>query len=218
MKFAIFTIIFIFLTGIIQIDSFNEKLLINENLYPNEIKGLEFFGKGKLKNLKLGWSKKKDVEIMFGESCEEECDYDENFRIEFEYVKALDDCMTTEDIRDKLMCPQNEFVGTIVSITLKPKKHQSLKDLPTSIFSIVSGGSITAKGSEVDSVSYTSFTDKYGLTYSINNELSRKVVVHSQYPSFVEGSLYSIKYIFTDDIIRKIFTVEYKTRKQEMNK
>ena len=185
--------------------------------FPNELKGFEFFGNGKLKDLKLGSSKKKDVEIVFGKSCEKFCDYDENFKIKFEYLAALDDCMTTEDIRDRLMCPQSDFVGTISSITLEPKQCQSVKDLPTSKFNKVSGGSSTEIGSGV-SISYTSFTDKYGLRYSVNNELSGKVVPYSQYPSFVEGKLYSIKYIFTDDIIRKIFTVEYMTRKKELNK
>ena len=134
--------------------------------FPNELKGYEFFGNGKLKDLKLGSSKKKDVEMIFGESCEKFCDYDETFKIKFEYLAALDDCMTTEDIRDRAMCPQNEFVGTISSITLEPKQDQILKDLSTSKFNKVGGGSITQKGSGV-SVSYTSFTDKYGLKYSI---------------------------------------------------
>ncbi len=185
--------------------------------FPNEVKGFEFFSKGKLKDLKLGLSKKKDVEMIFGNSCEEECNYDENFKIKFEYLAALDDCMTTEDIRDRAMCPQNEFVGTISSITFEPKQNQNLKDLSTSTFNKVSEGSITDKGSGVG-VSHTSFTDKYGLRYSINNELDGKIVVYSQYPPFVEGKLYSIKYIFTDDFIRKVFTVEYMTRKKELNK
>jgi len=185
--------------------------------FPNELKGYEFFGKGKLKKIKLGVSTKKDVKKIFGKDCEKYCNYDENFQIKFEYLAALDDCMTTEGIRDRAMCPQNKFVGTISSITIEPKQNQSLKELPTSKFNMVSGGSTTEKGSGVSS-SYTSFTDKYGLRYSINNELNGKIVVHSQYPPFVEGNLYSIKYIFTGDFIRKVFTVEYMTRKKELNK
>lgn len=185
--------------------------------FPNEIKGYEFFGKEKLKKIKLGVSTKKDVEKIFGKDCEKDCNYDENFKIKFEYLAALDDCMTTEDIRNRLVCPQNNFVGTISSITLEPKQHQILKDLPTSKFNVILGGSSTEKGSGV-SVSYTSFTDKYGLGYSINNGLSGKVVLYSQYPPFVQGKLYSIKYIFTGDFIRKVFTVEYMTRKKELNR
>lgn len=185
--------------------------------YPNELKSYEFFGKGKLKNIKLGVSTPKDVKKIFGKDCEKDCDYDENFKVKFEYLAPLDDCMTTENIRDRVICPQNELVGTISSVTLEPKQEQSLKDLPTSKFNEISGGSSTKKGSEVSS-SYTSFTDKYGLRYSINNELSGEIVVYSQYPPFVDGKLYSIKYILTDDFIRKVFTVEYMTRKKELNK
>ncbi len=184
--------------------------------FPNELKGYEFFGNGKLKDLKLGSTKKKDIEKIFGESCEKSCDYDENFKIKFEYLAALEDCMTTQDIRDRIMCPQNDFVGVVSSITFEPKQDQILKDLPTSKFNKVGGGSTTQKGSGV-SVSFTSFTDNYGLRYSINNKLDGKIVVYSQYPQFVEGKLYSINYIFTDDFIRKVFTIEYMTRKKELN-
>ncbi len=182
--------------------------------FPNELKGYEFFGKGELEKIKLGVSTKKDIKKIFGKDCEKECDYDENFKVKFEYLTALDDCMTTEDIRDRFMCPQNNFVGTISSITFEPKKNQNVKDLSTSKFNKFSGGSTLEKGSGVSS-SYASFTDKYGLRYSINNESN---ILYSQYPAFVQGKLYSIKYTFTDDFIRKGFTVEYMTRKKELSK
>ncbi len=51
------------------------------NFYPNEIKGYEFFNKGKLKNLKLSVWTKEDVKSIFGNSCETSCDYDENWKI-----------------------------------------------------------------------------------------------------------------------------------------
>jgi hypothetical protein len=203
----LFLILTFLLTSVICVSA-------QENQYPNELKSYEFFGKGKLKKIKLGVSTQKEVKKIFGKDCEKECDYDENFKIKFEYLAALDDCMTTEDIRNRFMCPQSKFVGTISSITIEPKKGQILKELPTSKFNKFSGGSTTAKGSGVSS-SYTSFTDKYGLRYSINNESG---VLHSQYPAFVQGKLYSIKYIFTDDFIRKVFTVEYMTRKKEMSR
>jgi hypothetical protein len=136
------------------------------NQYPNELKGYEFFGKGKLKKIWLGGSTKKDVKKIFGKDCEKECDYNENFRIKFEYLAPLDDCMTTEDIRDRAMCPQSKFVGTISSITLEPKQNENLKDIPTSRFNKVLGGGSLEKGSGV-SRTYASFTDKYGLRYSI---------------------------------------------------
>jgi hypothetical protein len=202
----LFLILTFLLTSVICVSA-------QENQYPNELKSYEFFGKGKLKKIKLGVSTQKEVKKIFGKDCEKECDYDENFKIKFEYLAALDDCMTTEDIRDRAMCPQSKFVGTISSITLEPKKGQILKELPTSKFNKFSGGTTTAKGSGA-SVSYTSFADKYGLKYSISSGNT----FYSQYPLLIEGKLYSIKYIFTDDFIRKVFTVEYMTRKKEMSR
>lgn len=49
--------------------------------FPNELKGYEFFGKGKLNGLKLGSSKKSDVEKIFGQSCEKQCDYNDDFNM-----------------------------------------------------------------------------------------------------------------------------------------
>jgi hypothetical protein len=216
--FIAFTFLFNFSIGVLVTFLLSSAIQVSAqvSIYPNELKGYEFFGNGKLKDLKLGSSKKKDVEVIFGTSCEKGCDYDEKFIVKFEYLKALDDCMTTEDIRDRFMCPENEFVGTISSIAIEPKQTQILKELPTSKFNIVSGGSTTEKGSGISS-SYTSFTDKYGLRYSLDNESDGKITVYSQYPQFVHGKLYSIKYLFTDVFIRKVFTVEYMTRKKKLN-
>ncbi len=208
MKFAQLTIIFIFLTGFVPTE------LTQEDIYPNELKGFEFFGKGKLKDLKLGASKKEDVEIIFGESCKDSCDYDNNFRIKFEYLKPLDDCMTTEEIRDRLMCPQNDFVGTVSSITLEPKQRFVVMNLLSPEFNNITEGSTVEKGSGY-SINYKNFTDKYGLGYSIYQEVSGES--ETQKPAFVGGDLHSIKYGFTENFIRKVFTVEYKTRKKELN-
>jgi hypothetical protein len=55
MKIAILTIICVFLTGFfINEPSKEKKDSLQDKLYPNEIKGFEFFGEGKLKDLKLG--------------------------------------------------------------------------------------------------------------------------------------------------------------------
>ncbi len=183
--------------------------------FPNELKGFEFFGKGRLKDLKLGSSTRKDIEAIFGKSCEEYCDYDDDFKVKIEYLKALDDCMTTKDIRDRAMCPLDNFVGTISAVKLVPKRDRNLV-IPTSDFNIITGGSSTEKESGV-SISYTSFTDKYGLRYSIKNQSSGNITLYSHYPSSMEGKLHSIEYIFTDDLIRKVFTVEYRIRKKELN-
>lgn len=216
--FIVITFLFTFAVGVSVafLLSFDSHVVAQSVQFPNELKDYKFFGKGKLEKIKLGVSTRNDVKVIFGQECEKECDYDENFKIKIEYLAALDDCMTTKDVSDKLMCPQNNFVGTISSITFEPKKEQSLNDLPISEFSKFSGGTSITKGSGI-STSYTSFTDKYGLEYSIDNRLSGKAVLRSRYPSFIEGNLYSIKYIFTDDIIRKVFTVEYTTRKKELN-
>ena len=134
--------------------------------FPNELEGFQFFGKGKLKKLTLGLSMKKDVELIFGELCEKNnCDYDENFTISINYLYE-DDCMTTQVVRDRIMCPLSKFVGTIFSVELKPKRAFRFKEILTSNFNILGSGSLREKGSG-ESISYLSFSDKHGLKYSV---------------------------------------------------
>ncbi len=77
--------IFIVLTFLL---AFAACISAQENTFPNELKGFEFFGNGKLKDLKLGSSKKEDVKKIFGEYCEKYCDYDENFKIKFVTIQV----------------------------------------------------------------------------------------------------------------------------------
>jgi hypothetical protein len=203
MKFALFLFSFIFLVGL------SIKPNSQENPFPNELKGFEFFGKGKLKNLKLGVSTKEDVELIFGDSCENYCDYDESFKVIIKYLVA-DDCMTTRAIRDRIVCPLDDFVGKVFSVELKPKRPYSFKDFDASKFNARGGGGSVEKGSGA-SVSYSSFGDEYGLKYSVYNKISS--AKESDKSVFVKGDLYSITYSLSEELESKIFKAEFKPKK-----
>jgi hypothetical protein len=178
-----------------------------DNRYPNELKGFEFFGEGSLKPLELGSSRKEDVEKIFGRACEEPCDYDANFKISFHYL-SLDDCMTTQAVRDRLMCPLDEYLGTISSIDLKPNQPINFADISTSQFDLRGGGGWATKGGGM-SVSYSSFGDKYGLKYSIYEKISEP---NPNTPKFKKSDLYSVTYNLSEALESKIFRAEYKPR------
>ncbi len=176
--------------------------------FPNELVGYEFFGKGKLKTVAFGVSKKKDVEKIFGSSCENDCEYDDRFVIKFDYL-SCDDCMTTEYVRDRAMCPLPEFMGTIKKITLKPKSEIRFDSVPTTLFKKHTGGAIMSKGSS-EGVSYESFGDEFGLKYSIKQSNTSSITLSTPAPRMINGPLYSIEYGINIPLETKIFAAPYK--------
>ncbi|MGI8466924.1 MAG: hypothetical protein ACR2N3_00540 [Pyrinomonadaceae bacterium] len=112
MKLAKIFIVFTFLLA------FAVCISAQDNQFPNELKGYEFFGKGKLKELKLGISTKEDVERVFGESCKKPCKYNRDWNIFFKYF----DFASIEKNGVKFV-PKQEFYGKLYSITLTPKNR-----------------------------------------------------------------------------------------------
>lgn len=175
------------------------------NPFPNELEAYEFFGKGRLKAMKFGESKRKDVQKLFGDTCEKAaCDYDSNFLIKFDYLD-LDDCMTTKLIRDRLVCPVNKYIGTIEKISLYPKQETRFDRVPAGHFTTNSGGGIYPKDGS-NPLFYESFEDEYGLKYSFKRETSALV---SPAQPYLDGILYSIEYTLSDDLINTIFKAPY---------
>ncbi|MFN0277415.1 MAG: hypothetical protein ACKVRN_02320 [Pyrinomonadaceae bacterium] len=175
------------------------------NPFPNELSGFEFFAKGRIKSLVLGISKKQDVERLFGNACESECDYDDRFLIKFDYLD-LRDCMTTRQIRDRAVCPLDQYIGTIGSIKLTPKKTVPVDRLSTDIFKSGTGGTIVPKGGG-ETIYYESFTDEYGLRYSFRRNDGKQ---HFPPPKFVDGELYSIDYILSEKLEIDIFKAPFR--------
>lgn len=177
--------------------------------FPNELAGYEFFGKGKLKQVAFGTSKKQDIEKLFGSSCESECDYDDRFVIKFEYL-SCDDCMNPTHSRDRVMCPLGEYMGTIEKITLKPKLSVHFEEVPTSRFKIHTGRVVLFKDGS-GGVSYESFGDEFGLKYSIKQSSTSRGTLTTPGPAFMNGPLYSIEYGINVELETKIFKAPYKT-------
>ncbi|MEJ7847383.1 MAG: hypothetical protein WKF92_04750 [Pyrinomonadaceae bacterium] len=178
------------------------------NPFPNELANYEFFGKGKLETIVFGVSKIKDVEKLFGSSCENDCEYDDRFVIKFDYL-TCDDCMTTMHIRDRAMCPLAEFMGTIEKITLKPKVPIQFDKISTTRFKLHTGGAMTSKDGS-GSVSWESFGDDNGLKYSIRQGTTY-VTLTTPGPAFMHGSLYSIDYGLNEELETKIFKAPFKS-------
>ncbi len=173
--------------------------------FPNEITGYQLFGNARLKTVGFESTKKQDIEKLFGEDCEKGCDLDERFSIKFVYLD-LGVCMTTKQFRDRVMCPLDQYIGTIASISFKPKKEILFDPVPTKLFTNrSSGGNFAKDGSS--QVFYESFGDDFGLKYSFRRENSKTTFPG---PEYMEGVLYSIDYILSDQRIEKIFQAPFK--------
>ncbi len=177
--------------------------------FPNELTGYEFFQKGKLNSVKFGVSRSQDIEQLFGDTCENGCDLDERFTIKFDYL-SCDDCMTTEHIRDRAMCPLNEYMGTIEKITISPRVPVKFDRVSSSHFPKHTGGSRWLSDGS-GGVSYESFGDAYGLKYSIKQSSTSSLKLATPPPSFMDGQLYSIEYGLSTELETRIFKAEYKS-------
>ncbi|CAN5616790.1 hypothetical protein BH24ACI3_BH24ACI3_13610 [soil metagenome] len=181
--------------------------------FPNELPGYEFFGKGKLLPVEFGKTKREDIERIFGGTCEKSCDYDERFTIQFDYL-SCDDCMTTEYVRDRFMCPLNEYMSTIEKITISPRIPVKFDMFPTSRFPNRTGGAVWSKDGS-GGVSYESFGDDSGLKYSIKQSSTATLTLVSPAPKVMNGELYSIEYGLSTELETKIFNAEYESCKKQ---
>lgn len=116
MKSAKFFITFTFLLA------FTICVSAQSSQYPNEIEGFKFFSDGKLKNLKLLFSEKNDIRAIFGDRCDNGCDYNEDWSIGFFYVNKDWFQKFIEGASERIYKPKPEFVGKLSQINFTPKK------------------------------------------------------------------------------------------------
>jgi hypothetical protein len=134
--------------------------------FPNEIKGFELYGRGKLSDIQIGISSSEDVKRIWGKECEGGgCDYDENWKIEFYYFyENWPLYKITGDIQQKFI-PSLELVDKVMAITLRPRTEISFKNV---VFpSKFEMSSEVAIHSGFDILIYS---DPYGLYYTMAND------------------------------------------------
>ncbi len=191
---------------------------------PNEIRGYEFFRKGKLNPIRIGISTKDDVRRIFNDACETECDYDENWQLWADYYEdGIAFTQTTGDSKDAEVktefFPRPEFIGKLQTLRLTPRKPISFLRVifPKTFaknerYSIGDDWDENGFAGAVHSTTNT-YTDGYGLEYSVydketfNNRRSKereqKNAVHS-------GDLIGIEYRMPDSLNDVIYIGQVK--------
>ncbi len=139
---------------------------------------------------------------IFGENCEDYCDYSQNWTINFDYF----DNITKGGFEgEKKYVPNSEYIGKLYSITLRPKLNISFKkNVFSSKFNWGLGGSAghDGKGGGTNT-SFETYSDKYGLRYVIFDEIT--LTTYKNLPKLQKGDLLSIEYEIPDELEKKMF-------------
>lgn len=176
------------------------------NPFPNELKGYKFYLNGKLKMLKLGFSTQEDVKRIFGENCEQSCNYNSNWEVDFTYFKT-DSCFTSQTGNEpkQTFCPDKKYIGKLSSIELRPRKTISFAKISFTNFGIYGGGGSIAEDGRGNGThtAHNSFGDGYGLTYTIFDRIVSSTETN---PTVMKkGDLLSIEYEPSNKLKKKIF-------------
>jgi hypothetical protein len=158
-----------------------------ENQYPNEIKGYEFFGSGKLKNLKLTVSSKNDVKKAFGEKCEKQCDYDADWRVVFKYYEDIWIRESRNEKEEKLTYfLDSRYLGKLRSIEVRPKNRISFISVEFSeAFQQLIRTSTTDTRSGKSSMTVNdAFQDSHGLSYELYSRTNYDDIKQEQKNNF----------------------------------
>jgi hypothetical protein len=179
-----------------------------KNPFPNELRGYRFYKNGKLKTLRPGVSTLEDIKKVFGEECENVCDYDERWTIDFGFIDDGPVEITSDGVTTKYF-PAPGFIGKISSISLHPKSNiRFQKALLLKKFDGLIGGYICGmdgKGGG-SNTSYTGYSDRYGLFYNIvdSYETTKKDELNGRR----KGDLFSIKYELTEEMNDRIYGIK----------
>lgn len=140
------------------------------NQYPNELKGYDFFGSGKLKDLHLTASSKNDVKKVFGENCEKHCDYDEDWLISFKYFEDIW-VKTDRNEKDEKLTYflDSKYLGKLRSVEIRPKKQVSFVNVAFSnaFQQLVSTTITDARTGKSSMTANDAFQDLHGLSYEL---------------------------------------------------
>jgi hypothetical protein len=177
-----------------------------QSAYPNELKGYEFFGSGKLSGLRLVTSGKTEVRAQFGKGCEKTCDYDPNWKIHFEY---FEDIWTTESHSASggktAYSLDPKYLGKLRIVRLIPKNEVFLSVegfSPAFTRTILTSTSDRASGKSRMTVS-DAFSDEFGLTYEIYNRTKYDDIKDT--PKRTKGELVAVKYELTQAAQKELF-------------
>ena len=210
MKITKIFIVFTFLFALVFVQTSQAQ----NNPYPNELKGYDFFGKGKLKELKLGVSTKENVKKIFGKKCENKCDYDTDWTVNFSYYENN---WTKEDTNQKgektVYYLNSKYLGKLRKIEIRPKRQTSFGNVSfPNTFQRLSRSLITKdiRSGKNRMITYELFQDSYGLTYELFSTTDYDDIKTKNEKLYNKGDLFSIQYNISKEQEKDMFILQKK--------
>lgn len=167
--------------------------------FRNEIKGFHFYGRDKLKEIRLAFSKLDDWTRILGDECMATCDLNENWTVSFSSVGKDSISSITENNIEKKFMLFPKYEDTLWEIEIAPKKRVSFSGVRFPRTFHKGGGS--SGGSDY---LFDVYSDDGGLSYWIYAESAKD-------GRFKKGDLSSIKYTIPETVESKFhFLIEQK--------
>ena len=187
-----------------------------EKPFPNELKGYEFFGNGKLGDLRLTVSAKDDVKKIFGKKCEKKCDYDSDWAIRFEYYEDVWIKESRNEKGEKLTYLLNsKYLGKLRSIEIRPKKRLSFADVsfPNIFQKLLTTSTTDTRSGKSRMTVGESFQDSDGLKYEIYSRTNYDDIGNKKEKSYNENELVLIRYDIPEKLEKTLFILQINNRK-----
>ena len=201
-------IVFTFLLSLV----FVETSQAQNNPYPNELKGYEFARNGKLKGLTSGVSTKADVKKIFGKNCENQCDYDTDWTVNFSYYENnwIKD-NTNEKGEKSVYYLDFKYLGNLRKIEIRPKRQVSFgkvsfpKTFQKLSRSLITDDTRTGKNRMI---TYELFQDSLGLTYELFGTTDYDNIKAKSEKLYKKGDLFSIQYSISKEQEKAMFILQ----------
>jgi hypothetical protein len=180
-----------------------------QNAFPNELKGYEFFGKGRLSEVRFVTTGKPEIRALLGNKCEKVCDYNADWEMRFEYFEDIWSTQSrnaTGEITRSTLDPK--YLGKLRVISLIPKKEIILGDkdfAPSFSRIIITSNSDRLPGKSRMTVN-DAFSDEFGLTYELYNRTNYDDFRDT--PSRVKGQLVMVRYELTNAAQKALFVLQ----------
>jgi hypothetical protein len=198
---------FIFLLSLVFVQNFQAQ----NNQYPNELNGYQFFGKGRLAGLKPGVSTKEDVKRIFGKNCEKICDYDSDWTVNFSFYENN---WTKEDTDEKgvktVYYLEPKYLEKLRKIEITPKKQQSFANVsfPNAFQKLMRSQITKNRSGKGRMITYESFQDANGLVYELYSATDYDDIKNKNERLYNKGDLFSIQYNISKEQEKVMYTLK----------
>jgi hypothetical protein len=182
-----------------------------DSLYPNELSGYQFFGKGRLAGLKPGVSTIEDVKKIFGKNCEKICDYDADWTVNFSFYENN---WTKEDTNENnvrtVYYLEPKYLGRLRKIEVTPKKQKSFANVsfPNNFQKLMRSQITKNRSGKSRMTTYESFQDTNGLIYEIYYSTDYDEIKTKNERLYNKGDLFSIQYNVSKEQEKIMYTLK----------